>query len=77
VNDASRVWVYADDGRLICTAEWNANVRSFFPVSVIEQAARPPCCRPVNRLQVHMEEVQAERRGQLAIEARRKSLFQG
>jgi len=65
VNDASRVWVYADDGRLICTAEWNANVRSFFPVSVIEQARDRRAAGRVNRLQAHLDKVQAERRGHL------------
>jgi putative transposase len=77
VNDASRVWVYADDGRLICTAEWNANVRSFFPVSVIEQARDRRAAGRVNRLQVHLEEVQAERRGQPAIEAQQEIVIPG
>lgn len=77
VNDASQIWVYADDGRLICTAEWNANVRSYFPVSVIEQARDRRAAGRVNRLQVHMEEVQAERRGQLAIEASQEIVIPG
>ena len=77
VNDASQIWVYADDGRLICTAQWNANVRSYFPVSVIEQARDRRAAGRVNRLQVHMEEVQAERRGQLAIEAPQEIVIPG
>jgi putative transposase len=77
VNDASRVWVYADDGRLICTAEWNANVRSFFPVSVIEQAREKRAAGRANRLQVHLEEVQAERRGQPVIEAQQEIVIPG
>ena len=77
VNDASRVWVYADDGRLICTAEWNANVRSFFPVSVIEQARDRRAAGRVNRLQAHLDEVQAERRGQPAIEAQQEIVIPG
>jgi putative transposase len=77
VNDAGQVWIYADDGRLICTAEWNANVRSYFPVSVIERAKDRRAAGRMSLLQGHMDEVQAERRGQPAIEAQQEIVIPG
>lgn len=38
VQDARWVWIYDDEGRLICKAEWEGNATAYMPQSYIEQA---------------------------------------
>lgn len=71
IHDAGRVWVRDRNGVLICTAEWNANKRSYFPVTVIERAAETRATAREKRLEAHLEEVRLERDGaRPAIEAK-------
>lgn len=37
VQDARWVWIYDDEGRLICKAEWEGNATAYMPQSYIEQ----------------------------------------
>ena len=68
IHDASRVWVYAQDGRLICTAEWNANKRDYFPVPVVAQARERRADGRLKRKQNQIAEIEAERRARPALE---------
>ena len=60
MHDPARVWVKALDGRLICTAEWDANKRAMFPMAVVDQARQKRAEGRERRLAVHLEEVRAE-----------------
>jgi len=63
IHDASRVWVYDQDGRFICTAEFEANKRAFMPESVLELAARQRAEGRARRLQDQLTEVREELHG--------------
>ncbi|WP_175895727.1 Mu transposase C-terminal domain-containing protein [Burkholderia cepacia] len=67
INDARYVWIYALDGRYICRAEAAANERDFMPQSAVEQAREKRADARANRLQVKLDEVEAERRGHRAL----------
>ncbi|AOJ69256.1 DNA-binding protein [Burkholderia savannae] len=67
INDARFVWIYALDGRYICQAEAGANERAYMPQSAVEQAREKRADARANRLQVKLDEVEAERRGQPAL----------
>jgi putative transposase len=60
IHDASRVWVRDLEGRLICTAEFEANKRAYFPQSVIDRAAEKRAQARERRLEVHLQEVRDE-----------------
>lgn len=67
INDARFVWIYALDGRYVCQAEAGANERDYMPQSAVEQAREKRADARANRLQVKLDEVEAERRGQPAL----------
>lgn len=68
IHDGQQVWIHHLDGRLICKAEFGANHRHYFPMSRIEQARENRADARVKRLEVHLEEVEAERRGHRAFD---------
>lgn len=69
IHDASRVWVYAPDGRLICTAAVNGNSRHYFPVPVVEQARQRRAKGRLARVDAKRDEILAELRGGPALAA--------
>ncbi len=69
IHDASRVWVYAPDGRLICTAEANGNAKHYFPVPVVEQARQKRAKGRLARVDTKRDEILAELHGAPAIAA--------
>lgn len=68
IRDASRVWVRDLQGRLICTAGFEANKRKYFPDSVIEQAAAKRAAGRIARAQVRIDEAREELQPHVAIE---------
>lgn len=68
IHDPSRIWVYWHDGRLICTAKWHGNSRSYFPVAVVEQARQNRAKARLERVEVKKEEILAELHGAEALE---------
>jgi len=60
IHDANRIVVRAIDGRLICYADWNANKRSYFPVSKLEQARQSRADGRMRRIAVRQAEVMEE-----------------
>ena len=60
IHDASRVWVRNKAGQLICVAEFEANKRSYFPMSVIEQAAEKRAQGRIKRAAAKIEEAEQE-----------------
>jgi putative transposase len=77
LHDPQLIWVYADDGRLICTAELDANARDYMPQSFVEQARDKRAAGRQNRLEVKLEEVRAERSGTPALEIMERVTIQG
>lgn len=75
IHDAQRVWVHHMDGRFICTAEFGANERHYFPMSFVEQAREKRADARVKRLEAHIEEVEAERRGSPALTVETADVF--
>lgn len=67
IHDAQRVWVHHMDGRFICTAEFGANERHYFPTSFVERAREKRADARLKRLDAHIEEIEAERRGGAAL----------
>lgn len=63
IHDASKVWVRDLDGRFICEAGFEANSTDYFPMPRVEQAREKRAKGREKRLQVHMDEVQAELHG--------------
>lgn len=63
VHNADTVWVYTQDGRYICNADFEANKRAYFPETFIEQAARKRATGRERRLQVKLQEVRDEQTG--------------
>ncbi len=68
IHNAQWVWVYDEDGRLICKAEWNANSADYFPMSQVEQARERRADARLQRLDAKREEIELERRGRPALE---------
>lgn len=60
VHDASRVWVYDHNERLVAIPEWNANKKAFFPVSMKEQALEKRGKGRMKRALKKVDEIQAE-----------------
>ncbi len=67
IHDPATVWVHDDDGRFICTASLNANLRDYLPQSVVERARERRADGRERRLQARLDEVRAERHGRPAI----------
>lgn len=63
IHDASKVWVRDLDGRFICEAGFEANSADYFPMPVVEQAREKRAQGRKKRLQVHVDEVDAELHG--------------
>ncbi|MBI5056958.1 MAG: Mu transposase C-terminal domain-containing protein [Nitrospirae bacterium] len=68
IHDPKLVWVRDRQQRLICEAVFEANKRSYFPVSVIEQARERRAQGRLKRLEDKISEVQAERNGTMETE---------
>lgn len=69
IHDPQWVWVYdIAEQRLICKAEWNANQAHYMPMSYVEQSRDKRAAARVKRLEDKLEEVHAERRGNLAMQ---------
>ncbi|WP_423708635.1 Mu transposase C-terminal domain-containing protein [Undibacterium sp. WLX3042] len=68
LHDPHLVWIYADDGRLICTAELDGNKVDYMPQSFVERARDKRAAGRERRLEVKLEEVRAEREGMPALE---------
>jgi len=67
INDAQHVWVHHMDGRFICTAEFGANERAYFPASYIDQSRERRADARLKRIDAHRDEIEAERRGAPAL----------
>ena len=50
MHNAERVWLFDDDGRYVCHADWNGNRIDYMPVSVIEQAKEKRVAGQIKRL---------------------------
>ncbi|SEQ23940.1 putative transposase [Amphritea atlantica] len=69
INDPDAIWVYEPEtGTLICKAEWNANKVDYMPKSVIDNAREQRAMGRKRRLEVKLNEVEAELRGRPALE---------
>lgn len=69
IHDPQFVWIYElESGRMICKAEWNANVRSYMPQSFVMQAREKRADARLKRLEVKREEIEAERNGGFAFD---------
>lgn len=60
LHDASKIWVRNQAGQLICVAEFEANKRSYFPQSFIEQAAERRAKGRIKRAEAKIEEAMLE-----------------
>ena len=60
-HNADRVWLFDDVGRYLGHMDWNANVRDFFPKSVVEQAKDKRIDAQVKRLETKISVVEAAR----------------
>lgn len=69
IHDASRIWVYAPDGRMLCEAEVNGNSKHYFPVPVIEQARQTRAKGRLARVDAKREEILEELHGGPALAA--------
>ncbi|MFZ6687540.1 Mu transposase C-terminal domain-containing protein [Undibacterium sp. SXout11W] len=68
IHDPQTVWIYNADGRLICSAELNANAAPYMPKSVVQQAQEKRTAGREKRLLNGLTEIHAERDGALALE---------
>lgn len=69
IHDPQWVWIYdIADQRLISKAEWNANRTDYMPMSYVEQSRDKRAAARAKRLENKLEEVHAERRGNLAMQ---------
>lgn len=69
IHDPSKVWVYAPDGRFICTAEVNGNSKHYYPVPVIDQAREKRAKGRLGKVESKREEILAELNGTPALAA--------
>lgn len=67
-QDMREVIVRDEQGRLICTAQFEANKRDYFPKSVIESDREKRASGRKRRLENKLEEVQAELQGNRVLE---------
>lgn len=63
IHDASKVWVRDQEGRMICEALFEANKKSFFPVSKVEKATEEREKRRIGLKEEQIEDIKAEARG--------------
>lgn len=75
IHDAQKVWVHHPDGRFICTAEFGANERHYFPMSFVERAREKRADARLKRIDVRLDEIEAERRGHPALTAEASDVF--
>jgi putative transposase len=68
IHDASRVWVRNKAGQLICVAGFEANKRSYFPESFMEQAHKKRAEGRLRRADAKREEILEELDAPLLIE---------
>jgi len=68
IHNADRITVRDEDGRLICYAFWNANKRSYFPMTKVELARQRRADGRLRRLAVKQDEVLQEVNPQRVIE---------
>ena len=68
IHNADQITVRDEDGRLICYAKWNANKRTYFPQTKIEQARQRRADGRLRRLAVKQDEVLQEVNPQRVIE---------
>lgn len=61
IHNADFVWVFDDDGRFICKAEWGANEIDYFPKTVLEQRKDKRIDAQVKRLETKISVVEAAR----------------
>lgn len=69
IHDAQRVWVYDEDGLFIARAEFQGNAQSYYPIPVIEQARDKRAAARKKNAERVIEEIEAERKGNPALEA--------
>lgn len=60
IHDASRVWVRNQAGQLVCVAEFEANKRSYFPQSFMNQADEKRAKGRIQRAQTKIDEAELE-----------------
>jgi len=68
LHDPRMVWVYSSDGRLICTAELDANVRDYMAPSFVDLARDQRLAGREKRALNKVDEIRAERAGTYALE---------
>ena len=69
IHDASRVWVYTPEGRFICEAQANGNLRHYMPVPVVQQAREKRAKGRLSRVDAKRDEILEELHGSPAIAA--------
>ena len=62
VQDAEFVWIFDDNQRFICKAEWHGNSTDYFPKSVREQAKDKRDETRLKRIEAQKDKVLAERK---------------
>ncbi|MFZ3000654.1 MAG: transposase, partial [Undibacterium umbellatum] len=68
LHDPQMIWIYADDGRLVCTADLDGNKRDYMPQSFVERSRDKRAAGREKRLENKLEEVRAERNGSAPLE---------
>lgn len=68
IHDPRQIWIYADDGRLISTAELDGNKVDYMAQSFIERSHDKREAGREQRLMTKLEEVRAERKGMPSLE---------
>lgn len=63
VHDPKHVWIRDEDQRLICMAKLDGNKSDYFPMSFVEQARETRAKGRQRRLELKIDEVQAELEG--------------
>lgn len=61
IHNADRIWLFDDDGRFVCKAEWNGNKIDYMPKSFVEQAKDKRVDAQVKRLQTKISVAEAAR----------------
>lgn len=68
IHDASRVWVYTDEGRLLCVAQLDGNVSPFYVKSRVETNREKRAHGRAARLETKLDEVHQELHGRPPLE---------
>lgn len=61
IHDAHWVWLFDDDGRFVCKAEWNGNQIDYMPKSFVERSKDKRVDAQVKRLAAKIANVEAAR----------------